>query len=101
MRLARLLGVGTALGRCPHNGGPSADVNRVKSHLYDIRLTGPEAVVLFELLQRIDEERPLDLAEHEVIDSLLNLLEGALTERVDHGYETAVTRAKQRLVSAI
>jgi hypothetical protein len=71
-------------------------------HTYDIRLTSAEAVVLFELLHRMREQDGfvLDLAEHEVTDSLLQLLEGALTERVELGYASMVERAKRRTAVA-
>jgi hypothetical protein len=74
----------------------------VRSHTYDIRLTSAEAVVLFELLHRMREEDglALDLAEHAVTESLLQLLEGALTERVELGYASMVERAKRQAATA-
>jgi hypothetical protein len=74
----------------------------VRSHTYDIRLTSAEAVVLFELLHRMREEDglALDLAEHAVRESLLQLLEGALTERVELGYASMVERAKRQAATA-
>lgn len=74
----------------------------VRTHAYDVRLTSAEAVVLFELLHRIQDEAnvPLDAAERGVTASLLNLLEGALTERADLGYADVVARAKRRFVVA-
>ena len=75
----------------------------VRSHAYDIRLTSAEAVVLFELLHRIQDDTingSLDAAERGVTDSLLNLLEGALTERAELGYADVVARAKRRFVAA-
>jgi hypothetical protein len=64
---------------------------------YDLRLTSSEAVVLFELLHRMQERDSfaLDAPEREVTDSLLRLLEGALTERVERGYAEMVERAKR------
>lgn len=66
---------------------------------YDIRLTPPEAVVLFSLLHRVSEsdQLVLDSAERAVTANLLELLEGALTERIDLGYAVSVARAKTRL----
>ncbi len=74
----------------------------MRSHTYDIRLTSAEAVVLFELLHRMREEDglALDLAEHAVTESLLQLLEGALTERVELGYASMVERAKRQAATA-
>ena len=72
----------------------------MRSHLYDIRLTNAEAVVLFELLHRIQESDAnvlVDAAERRVTENLLGLLEGALAERVDLGYADVVARAKVRL----
>ena len=66
-----------------------------------MRLTGAEAVVLFELLRRLqqsDASSLLDAAERRVTESLLGLLEGALEERIDLGYADMVARAKLRLV---
>ena len=75
----------------------------MRSHLYDIRLTSAEAVVLFELLHRLQESDAvpaLDDVERSVAQNLLGLLEGALAERVEFGYADVVARAKVQLVSA-
>ena len=75
----------------------------MRSHLYDIRLTSAEAVVLFELLHRLQESDTapgLDDVERGVAQNLLGLLEGALAERVEFGYADVVARAKLQLVSA-
>jgi hypothetical protein len=71
----------------------------VRRHAYDLRLTSSEAVVLFELLHRMQEHDRfvLDTAERDVTDSLLRLLESALTERVERGYAEMVERAKRSL----
>jgi hypothetical protein len=71
----------------------------MRGHAYDIRLTSAEAIVLFELLHRMQEHDGFvaDAAERDVTDSLLSLLEGALTERVERGYAEVVARAKRQV----
>ncbi len=82
-----------------HTSGRGADRSRVNRQTYDIRLTPAEAVVLFALLHRVSESDllVLDTAERAVTANLQELLEGALTERIDLGYADTVARAKSRL----
>jgi hypothetical protein len=48
------------------------------SKLYDIRLTQGEAVVLFDLLRRLDDGAQLSDAEREVVTGMADLLDDAL-----------------------
>jgi hypothetical protein len=48
------------------------------SKLYVIRLTQGEAVVLFELLRRLDAGAELSPAEREVVTGMAELLDDAL-----------------------
>ena len=74
----------------------------MQRHTYDIRLTSAEAVVLFALLHRLQEsdDLALDVAERTVSATLLELLEGALTERVELGYSSTIERAKRQATTA-
>lgn len=74
----------------------------MRRHTYDIRLTSAEAVVLFALLHRLQEsdDLALDVAERTVSATLLELLEGALTERVELGYSSTIERAKRQATTA-
>jgi hypothetical protein len=85
------------MGRSQRPTGTAMKTN----HSYELRLTSCEAVVLFELLHRVDhgngDALRLDAAEREVTHNLIGLLEGAIAERVDDGYLELVAEAKERL----
>ena len=48
------------------------------SKLYDIRLTQGEAIVLFDLLRRLDAGSQLSDAERELVSGMADLLDEAL-----------------------
>ena len=65
-----------------------------------LELTGDEALVLFEFLQRFDDEGTLvlqDQAEERALWNLHCLLQRQLVEVFDPGYQALVAAARHRL----